>query len=676
MNNSTILLIILSFVIALLLALFQYVYKAKKVASRNALIALRFVSVFCALLLLINPKFESVTYFEEKPNLVIAIDNSESVAYLNQNEKAKTLFQNLVENKDLQNKFNIETFKFGDDVSTSDSLNFDDNTSNISKFFKNYNELYSKSIAPIILISDGNQTIGNDYQYIASKSKQPIFPIILGDTTTFSDLRISQVNANRYAYLKNKFPVEIIANYSGNQSVSSNLTIRSGNVVLFSKRLEFGPNKTSFIINTNLNASSVGVKTYRVEISPLDNEKNKVNNYKNFAIEVIDQKTNIALIAETIHPDLGAFKKAIESNEQRSVEILKPKEFIASSKDFQLVMLYQPNTAFKAVYDKIISQKLNTFTIAGSTTDFNFLNTNQNNFTQDITNQTENYQPILNVNYGTFIVDNITFENYPPLKSDFGAVSFKIPEETLLYKAVNGFNTEESLLSTLEAEERKHALLNGEGIWRWRAQTYLDTDSFETFDNFIGKLIQYLSSNKKRRRLNLDYKSFYNQTENIIVNAQFFNKNYEFDANANLQITFRNKDTDVSKTLPLLLKNASYSIDLSSIAPGDYVFTVKSNDEPVSASGTFKVLEYNVEQQFLNADVSKLQSIANSSGGKSYFIEKSSSLIDDLLNDKRFATIQKSKRNTIPLIDYKYLLGLIALALSLEWFIRKYKGLI
>ena len=177
----------------------------------------------------------------------------------------------------------------------------------------------------------------------------------------------------------------------------------------------------------------------------------------------------------------------------------------------------------------------------------------------------------------------------------------------MLYKTVNGLSTEETSLSTFEADNQKHAFLNGEGIWRWRAQCYLDTESFENFDNIIGKLVQYLSSNKKRNRLNLDYKSFYNQNENIVVSAQYFNKNYEFDVDANLEITYRNKETNVSRTLPFLLKDASYVVDLSSIAPGDYVFTVKSNDEPISASGVFKILAYNVEQQFLNADVTKLQ---------------------------------------------------------------------
>ncbi|WP_375235393.1 VWA domain-containing protein [Winogradskyella sp.] len=676
MNSQTIIFIVISGIIALLLALFQYIYKSKKSKVKLWLAVLRFVSIFAILLLLVNPKFEAVSYYEEKPNLVIALDNSESVAYLKQDEKAKTAFQNLISSTELQNKFNIKTFKFGENVLLSiDSFYFNERQTNISGFFKNYNELYKNTISPVILISDGNQTIGNDYKYIVKKN-QPVYPIILGDTSTFSDLRIGQVNVNRYAYLKNKFPVEIITNYSGIEPTTGSLNIRLGNSIVFAKKIEFNANKTSEIVKANLNASNIGIKNYKVEIAPLENEKNKVNNYKNFAIEIIDQKTNIALVTENLHPDLGVLKKAIESNEQRSVSILKPKEFISQSIDFNLVILFSPNNRFNSVYKRILNQKLNTFTIAGSSTDWNFVNDSQSLFKQEVTNQSEDYQPELNPNFGVFIVDNITFIDYPPLESDFGNTTFLVPQETILYKTINGINTEESLLSTFEINNQKHALLNGEGIWRWRAQCYLNTDSFEGFDNFIGKFVQYLSSNKKRQRLSLDYKSFYNQNENIIVNAQFFNKNYEFDTNSNLQITYVNEETNVSKTLPLLLNNTSYRIDLSGIEPGDYNFSIKSNDEPISSSGNFTILAYNVEQQFLNADVTKLQSVATSTNAKSYFIDEYNTIISELVSDERYATIQKSKRNRIPIIDWKYLLSLIALALSLEWCIRKYNGLI
>ena len=49
---------------------------------------------------------------------------------------------------------------------------------------------------------------------------------------------------------------------------------------------------------------------------------------------------------------------------------------------------------------------------------------------------------------------------------------------------------EEPLLATFEINDKREALILGEDLWRWRAQAYLDENSFNTFDNFIGKLIQ------------------------------------------------------------------------------------------------------------------------------------------------------------------------------------------
>ena len=70
------------------------------------------------------------------------------------------------------------------------------------------------------------------------------------------------------------------------------------------------------------------------------------------------------------------------------------------------------------------------------------------------------------------------------------------------------------------------------------------------------------------------------------------------------------------------------------------------------------------------------KSLANSSNGMAYFVDDTKSLIQNLLKDERFVTIQKSSKNVVPLIDWKFLLAIIALSLSAEWFIRKYNGLI
>lgn len=677
MQTETIVYITIAGITALLLALFQYIYKSKvKSNFKYLLTALRTVSIFGILLLLINPKFESATFFDEKPTLVVAVDNSESVSYLKQDESANKIVKALTSNSELSEHFNIQTYSFGKSVKFLDSLNFNERQSNISQALNQFGKVYSNLIAPIIMVSDGNQTYGTDYSYTAKDVKQPIYPLILGDSTIYSDLSIKQLNVNRYVFFKNKFPIEVIVNYSGNEAITAEVKIWSGNSVVFRKPIQFNASKSSEIISTALVANSVGVKTYRLEVVPLANEKNKVNNTKNFGVEVIDQKTNIAIVAERLHPDLGALKKSIESNEQRSVTILKPKEYINQMYDFQLVILYQPNNNFRYVLKEIKDQNLNTFTITGTTTNWNLLNSSQDHFKQAITNQTENYQPNLNRNYATFIIDNLDFDNFPPLKSEFGEFSITASHDILMYKTVNGITTNNVLLATFEANGTKHAILNGEDIWRWRAQAYLDSESFIDYDNFTNKLVQYLSSNKRRKRIDIGYKSFYNGNDDVIITAQYFNKSFEFDTEASLSIILENKDSDDIREIPLLLNSVNYTVDLSGIEAGQYEFKVKHNSEAVSASGSFQILEYNVEQQFLNADIGKLKSLASNSNGQAYYSSESSRLIESLITDNRYVTIQKSTKNIVPLIDWKYLLGLIALSLFVEWFLRKYNGLI
>jgi len=440
--------------------------------------------------------------------------------------------------------------------------------------------------------------------------------------------------------------------------------------------LTFNKEQSSRLVNLSLPANRPGVHSYKAELKPLANEKNTVNNIKNFAVEIIDRKTHVAIVSDIIHPDLGALKKSIESNEQRQASILKPTEFLNQKDDFQHVILYQPNQNFKLVYDEIQTLNINTFTILGPKTNWLEFNMLQSFMQQTVTNQYEDFQPSLNSNFNVFIVDDLNFSDFPPLQTEFGTATFSLPIEIILYKTVNGIQLNEPLLWSFEVNQKRAVVLNGEGIWRWRAQSYLDKKSFHDFDNFIGKIIQYLDSNQKRSRLNVSYESFYNGNDNVLLTAQFFNRTYEFDKTASLEITVKNKESEQSQKLPFILKQSNYQVDLSGLEAGDYVFTVQAQEENISQSGEFKILDYSVEQQFLNANVLKLQNLATLSQGTSYFINDTDALVDQLIKDERFPTIQKSTKKVVPLIDWKFLLAFIALSLSAEWFIRKYNGLI
>ncbi|GGZ69337.1 VWA domain-containing protein [Algibacter mikhailovii] len=677
MQTEIVLYIVIAGIIAFLLARFQYLNKQKSVSKRYMLfIFLRCIAIFAILLLIINPTFNKTSFSIEKPNLVLAIDNSSSIKYLGHENGATTLINELRNNSSLNEKFDLNIYSFGKDLKSSDSITFSENQTNISQAFEQLSQVYYQSIAPTLLLTDGNQTYGNDYEMYAKTYNQPIFPIILGDTITYIDLKIQQLNVNKYTFLNNKFPVEAILNYTGTKTINTRFQLKFNDKVIHEQPISFSKNENSKIINITLPANKVGVLNLEASIQPLENERNKINNSKKFAIEVLSQKTKIAIISDIAHPDIGAFKKSLESNEQRLIEILEPNSDLANLTDFQLYILYQPNRKFDKVIEFIKSQKQNALFVVGSKTDLNFLNRISKNYSFDITNQYENYQAELNTNYAPFLIDDIDFQSFPPLYSNYGDVNFIRPVESILNKTINGLSLNTPLLATIEDNGIREAIFLGENIWQWRAQSYLNEDSFELFDKFLGKVIQYLASNTLKSRLNIDYQSFYDGNSNLIIKAEYFDKNYAFDNRETLTITVVDEQTKEKKVFPLVLKYNYYQVDLSNLPASKYSFKIETSGSKISKTGSFTVLDFNVEQQFINANVNKLKKLATNSEGKEYFISGTNTLVEDLLIDSRFVPIQKSNKKDIPLIDWKYLLAIIALALGAEWFLRKYHGLI
>lgn len=674
MTTENLLLIIGAAIIALLIAVFHYFYKSKnKERSTVLLTFLRFLSLFSLFLLLINPKVERDIINTIKPKLVVAIDNSSSIKHMNQTVEVLSLVESIKNHKGLNDKFNIDFFSFSDDVQLLDSLTFNESQTNISKPFKQFNELYKDEIASIILITDGNQTFGADYEY--TTINQPVFPIIVGDTTKYVDLRIAQQNVNRYAYLKNKFPVEVFLNYDGVKPVNTTFSVFKGNQKIYSKNISFSKENSSQNLSFHLPTIKVGTHYYTSRISQLENEKNTVNNTKNFVIEVIDEQSEILILTSFLHPDIGSLKKSIESNKQRKVTIKQIGEKM-QLKDYQSVILYQPMNSFRTVFSQLDEEKINYFVITGSKTDWNFLNDAQRYFSKNTINQTENYTPIFNHSFATFITDNIGFEDFLPLIDKFGEVKFNIPFESLLFQQVGNYATEKPLLATFEIDNRRGAVLFGENSWRWRMTSKLESKSFTDYDNYINKIIQYLSSNKKTKRLTIDYKSIYYANEDVRVSTNYLDKNYLFDSNATLWLSVVNRETKEKRRLPFSLAGNSYLASLSGLSAGNYDFNVLVDNQNVRVNGSFKILEFDVEQQFTSATVDKLKLISQKTKGEIYFPDSVTKLASDLLIDKRFVSIQKSEKKINSIIDWKWLLGLIIVSLSIEWFIRKYKGLI
>lgn len=112
------------------------------------------------------------------------------------------------------------------------------------------------------------------------------------------------------------------------------------------------------------------------------------------------------------------------------------------------------------------------------------------------------------------------------------------------------------------------------------------------------------------------------------------------------------------------------------MAPGNYSFTVKELNSNSVYSSNFEVLDFDIEKQFVNPDWNKLNQLSIQTHGKTFLSNQVETLIQQLLADDSYKAIQKTLIKKSPLIDWIWLLVVIAIALASEWFIRKYNGLI
>ncbi len=673
METEKLLAIILAVFIALFIAAFQYLWKNKERSQLTYWLSfLRFTTIFLILLLLINPSIKKKNIEIIKPNLLVAVDNSKSIKFNSQDEAVKSLVEKLKQDPKLNDKYTIGYFGFGSSLYPLNELNFQENQTNLSLPFEEFSKLHKTGSNPVILISDGNQTVGNSVEFVNYKSA--VFPFIVGDTTVFEDIYISQLNVNPFTFINNQLPVELFINYTGNKPITKNLNVYHKGTKVYSQQFQFSKNQNVRTASFFLKATTKGTQFYTATVDQLNDEQNIQNNSKNFSINVIEEKSEILILTSIVHPDLGMLKKSIESNKQRTVTISTVVDFKGKTTDYQLVVLYQPTTIFKNIFAEINQKELNYFVITGRSTDWNFLNGVQSSFLKKVSGELENYSPIFNSNYAAFLSTDIDFSNFSPIEDHFGEISFSAPYQSLLFQKIGNIETDKPLLATFENGNQKAAVLFGENSWRWRMDSFLENKTFERFDGFLAGLIHYLVSENSKSRLNVTVNPIYYANEIIQISASYLDENFNFDNRNKLWLTVSNEETKFIKKIPFAALNNRFVVELPTIPFGEYQYTVSVENTDNSVSGNFKIFPFEIEAQFTNANSQQLKKVANKTQGFIFYNNQEKNLIDYLKNDERFKSIQKNTISKTPLIDWQWILGLIILVVSIEWFTRKYYG--
>ncbi len=95
-----------------------------------------------------------------------------------------------------------------------------------------------------------------------------------------------------------------------------------------------------------LPSSKPGLNNYSIVLDPIDNEQNTGNNAYNIAIETIDESSNVAIITNISHPDVGALTKAINALDATIADVLSPDEFLLQKEKYRAAFFINPMNNF------------------------------------------------------------------------------------------------------------------------------------------------------------------------------------------------------------------------------------------------------------------------------------------------------------------------------------------
>jgi len=645
----------------------------------------RFICIFIICILLLNPLIKSGVRIKEKPIIIFAQDNSQSVALNKDSLYYTTEYPDKVKNmlKKLKNKFDVQSYSFGEIVKQDLTFNYSNVQTDYSNLFDEItNRFYNRNVGAIILATDGIYNKGINPLFTTSKMQCPVYTVALGDTNAQADIILEKANHNTISYLGNEFPLEIIIKAQNLKSASSKLSVIHNGKVLHNQPIDINNDNFIKTIELSFKSEASGLQKYTVALSNVDNEISTVNNKTDIYIDVLDGKQKILMLAYAPHPDITAIKTCIELNQNYTVDQYIIDDFDKSIEKYNLIILHQlPATAQTkpGLLDRIKNSDIPILYIIGSNTSIKKINKTDCGLTINNTNGTLNEsQATYNDAFMSFKLSEQTLDflpQFPPLHTPFGNYKSNLSGKTFINQKIGKVKTEMPLIMFSENTNKKSGIICGEGIWKWSITDYKINSNRDVFNELINKTIQYLSIKVDKSFFRIKHENIFLENEAVIIDAELYNDNYELINDPELNIEILNKQNKKFNYTFNRTTNA-YRLNAGQFPVGTFTYkcTVKVGDKIFSKTGEFNIRA--IQSEYLNtvADHQLLNQLALNTGGRSYTPQNIDDLLQNIENRNDLKTISYYKENLKALINLKWLFFVIIGFITIEWFVRKYSG--
>jgi len=645
----------------------------------------RMITVSVIAFLLLNPLIRYTSQFAEKPVIVIGIDNSASIRTMSDsvyflNDYSASL-QKLAD--DLSVRFDVRIYTFGENVRPGLNLDFSDSQTDISGFLDEVKNVYSyRNTGAMIVASDGLYNRGSNPVYTAQGLNMPVYTIALGDTTIHRDVLIKRVNYNRVSFVGNDFPVEIVVEAKKSYGLSTRLSIKRNQEVLYNHSIEITREGFMEKYIVYLKSDEPGIQRFTISLSPVAGEITLENNVQDIFIDLLEGKQKILLLANAPHPDISAIKQAVQSNVNFEITDFLTEDFDQSVTDFDLVILHglpSVKNSIGFLLEHLQQESIPVFFIITQQTSLHLFNEQKAGLVIQPENILYNEaRPRFNQQFSIFTLSDKTillFESAPPLVSPYTTIRIQASASPLLFQRIGSVNTSDPQLVFFESGDNRYGALLGEGIWRWRIKSFSSFEDHQPFDELINNTVQFLALKADKRFFRVITANSYDETDDVEFEAQLYNEIYELVNDPEVQLLI----TDQSgNEFPFVFNRTAnaYLLNAGKMEPGIYGYeaTSRLGDKFFSERGEFTVTRLNIELMNTVADHNLLFNLAASRGGEMIYPQQLTDLGEIIRSRDDVRSITYFQKTFSEVLNNVWLLLALLVIMSAEWFIRKRAG--
>lgn len=639
---------------------------------RVALFALRSLAFALLLFVLLAPLISFKNKTLVKPLIAVLSDNSSSMLSEQEIEQVQAITANLNEQLARLSEVEQANFVFDGNLRNTD-LDFKGAETNLAQALRQvYNTQDKDRLAAVILVSDGIYNRGENPLYVAEDALIPVFSLGVGDSALQRDLSIYAINAPRFAYQGDDVIIEVTVKATALAGEKTTISLLQNKKVVSKKDLAVPSQKFVETINFSINAEKSGLYAYDIEIVANAAEKNTSNNLQRFYLEVIEKRKQIAVVSHAPEPDVSAVREALRSVDAYEVDFHQLLDKVDYT-DTDLLILFLQAGAPAEQYQSLLNAYKGPIWLF---IDFQVGPLAVQQILPGAIWQKPATTPpssaVINNAFGLFTISQDAQENLKRLSPRILPTGKLTTASTF----INLLAQKQDVVALYgEAEDRRMVIFPFSGLWKLRTVDYRENQSHKTVDEWLQLTAQYLTSDNSKERLNVVYKPRITIGEQVMIKAEVYDAAFNLTTSAKVDLVLTD-EAAAQTSYAMLSKNKAFEVDINGLRAGRYTFLVEARlgAETLRKSGEFLVEDFGLEQQNTRADFNLLKQMAQATKGTFYMAGQEAELLSTIERLPNLKPLERISYDTIPLVDFWWLLIIAIVLLGTEWALRRYFG--